>query len=65
MKKIYAEKESVDHIISMEMGSGIGPPYKQTTASQGMSTAVDARLELGLETQAELKLKVRSSNKDL
>lgn len=48
----------------MEMGSGIGPPYKQTTASQGMSTAVDARLELGLETQAELKLKVRSSNKD-
>ncbi|XP_076097651.1 dual E2 ubiquitin-conjugating enzyme/E3 ubiquitin-protein ligase BIRC6-like isoform X3 [Mytilus galloprovincialis] len=61
LKKIYAEKESVDHIISMEMGSGIGPPYKQTTASQGMSTAVDARLELGLETQAELKLKVMVS----
>ena len=28
-------------------------------STQGMSTALDARLEFGLETQAELRLKVR------
>lgn len=59
LKKMYAEKEDAEIMALAGITHHPGPSFKQVTASQGMSTAVDARLELGLETQSELKLKVR------
>ena len=53
---MYADKEKAEQIGGIGSSSG---SLKSVAPPQGMSTATDARLELGLETQAELKLKVQ------
>lgn len=61
-KKDVFIKKIVDKITERERESWTsGSPYQRSSlvaGAQGMSTALDARLEFGLETQSELRLKV-------
>ena len=61
-KKDVFIKKIVDKITERERESWMtGSSYQRSSlvaGAQGMSTALDARLEFGLETQAELRLKV-------
>ncbi|XP_022332916.2 dual E2 ubiquitin-conjugating enzyme/E3 ubiquitin-protein ligase BIRC6-like isoform X4 [Crassostrea virginica] len=64
-KKDVFIKKIVDKITERERESWMtGSSYQRSSlvaGAQGMSTALDARLEFGLETQAELRLKVMLS----
>lgn len=60
-KKDVFIKKIVDKITERDRESwNSGSSYRSSlvAGAQGMSTALDARLEFGLETQAELRLKV-------